>query len=295
MSTCVWRYFCPNKAVTTTGCRSTVYYAAGGSYSGYWLRNKPHGWGVMTTAERQSSDYAEKKIPQGQLIYKGKWRHGKREGCGSMIRKRGRDLQAVYTGEWHDNMKCGEGKQFYTDGCVYFGNWQNNCRHGLGIQWYGDGSIYVGQWETNYKHGLGVLFYANGNRYEGHFARGFKNGEGIFYHMHTGQIQKGMWENDNAKTSLMQDDPDLRRHDAVTPYPIPPNYLKYPNEIMRELFQRYAPSADKPPRRFNDRVSLEFIHHQRQFASFEERMATPTQLDLYPDADFICTCDCKIL
>lgn len=134
---------------------------------------------------------------------------------------------------------------------------------------------------------------ANGNRYEGYFARGYKNGEGVFYHMHTGQIQKGMWENDNAKVSVMQDEPTIRCYTRVTPYPIPRNYLKYPNEIMRELFQKYKVYSDKPHRRFNDKVSLEFVHHYRQYASFEERFASPTIVDLYPSTKLACTCNCE--
>ncbi|XP_023162370.2 MORN repeat-containing protein 3 [Drosophila hydei] len=295
MRTCVQRFVCPNKPVYSTGVRSTFVYPNGGTYKGYWLRNECNAWGVKTTAERTASDYAQKKQPEGQLKYSGTWSKGKRQGCGSVVRKRGTDLQAVYNGQWYDDMKCGMGKQFYTDGCVYFGYWVRNRRHGLGIQWFGDGSIYVGEWETDFRHGLGVHFYANGNRYEGHFARGFKNGEGVFYHMHTGQIQKGVWENDNAKTSVVQDEPIIRCNDAPTPYPIPPLHLKYPNEIMCDLFRRYRPMANKPRRRFNDKVSLEFVHHKRQFASFEESVATPTRLDLYPNSGFVCTCNCKIL
>lgn len=64
------------------------------------------------------------------------------------------------------------------------------------------------------------LLLENGNRYEGHFARGFKNGEGTYYHMHTGQIQKGMWENDVCKVSMVID--EFRNQvDSPTPYPIP--------------------------------------------------------------------------
>ncbi|KAI8034152.1 hypothetical protein M5D96_013114, partial [Drosophila gunungcola] len=267
--------------------RATFYYPGGGSYSGYWLCNEHQGWGVKKTAVRTSQYYLGKKQPQGQLVYEGHWVMNKRHGVGSMLRKRGTDVQ------WYDDMKCGEGKQFYPDGCVYFGKWLRNRRHGLGVQWYKDGRIYAGEWEADFRHGLGVLFYANGNRYEGHFARGYKNGEGVFYHMHTGQIQKGMWENDNVKTSIMQDDPKIRCNLAVTPYPIPRNYLKYPNEIMRELFKNYKIFSDKPHRRFNDKVSLDFIHHHRKYASFEERFASPTILDLYPGAEFACTCDCE--
>ncbi|KAH8290562.1 hypothetical protein KR054_003985 [Drosophila jambulina] len=293
MNTCLERYFCPNKPVCSTGRRATFYFPGGGTYSGYWSCNKHHGWGVKKTAKRTSQDFARKKEPEGQLVYEGHWVMNKRQGVGSMLRKRGPDMQLIYSGRWYDDMKCGEGKQFYSDGCVYFGQWLRNRRHGLGIQWYADGSIYAGEWETDFRHGLGVMFYANGNRYEGHFARGYKNGEGVFYHMHTGQIQKGMWDNDNAKVSVMQDEPTMRCNTKVTPYPIPRNTLKYPNEIVRELFQKYKVAGDKPHRRFNDKVSLEFIHHYRHYASFEERFTSPTIVDLYPDAKLACTCDCE--
>lgn len=159
MRTCVQRFVCPNKPVYSTGVRSTFVYPNGGTYKGYWLRNECNAWGVKTTAERTASDYAQKKQPEGQLKYSGTWSKGKRQGCGSIVRKRGTDLQAVYNGQWYDDMKCGMGKQFYTDGCVYFGYWVRNRRHGLGIQWFGDGSIYVGEWETDFRHGLGVHFY----------------------------------------------------------------------------------------------------------------------------------------
>ncbi|EDW74048.1 uncharacterized protein Dwil_GK21721 [Drosophila willistoni] len=293
MATCRERFAYPNKSVCSSGRRATFYYPGGGTYSGYWLSNKQHGWGIKTSPKRTSEDFANKKVPNGQLVYEGEWFQNKRHGSGSMLRKHGPELKLIYAGRWYNGEKCGEGKQIYADGCVYFGNWQKSQRHGIGIQWNANGDIYVGEWESDLRHGLGVQFYANGNRYEGHFARGYKNGEGVFYHMHTGQIQKGMWENDNAKASLMQDEASIRRNDNPTPYPIPANYLKYPNEIIRELFQRYKEFGEKNPRPFNDKLCLKFIHHNREFAALEQRFASPTMVDLYTDAGFPCTCDCQ--
>ncbi|XP_068146940.1 MORN repeat-containing protein 3 [Drosophila tropicalis] len=279
--------------ICSSGRRATFYYPGGGTYSGHWLCNKRHGWGIKTSPKRTSEDFANKKVPNGQLVYEGEWFQNKRHGSGSMLRKHGPELKLIYAGHWYEGEKCGEGKQIYPDGCVYFGKWQKSQRHGIGIQWYATGDNYVGEWESDLRHGLGVHIYANGNRYEGHFARGYKNGEGVFYHMHTGQIQKGMWENDNAKTSLMQDEAMLRRNDKPTPYPIPVNCLKYPNEIIRELFQRYKVFGDRIPRPFNDKMCLKFIHRNREFATLEQRFASPTMVDLYPDAGFPCTCDCQ--
>ncbi|KAH8355010.1 hypothetical protein KR093_003925 [Drosophila rubida] len=282
MSGCVRRYFCPNKSVSSSGCRSAFHYPNGGSYSGYWLNNKNHGFGQKVSQKRQPSDFAGKKQPEGQLVYTGVWKGGKRDGAGTMLRKRGTDLQTIYSGGWFDDMKFGKGKQFYPDGSVYFGEWAKNRRDGVGIQWYANGDIYLGDWQSGYRHGMGVLFYANGNRYEGCFARGYKNGEGTFYHVHTGQVQKGVWENDNARVSLMLDDPKLRCGDAATPYPIPRSELSYPNEIVRDLFQQFMKNSEKPYRHFLDLVNLEFVHRQRHFASFEERLATASGLVIHP-------------
>lgn len=159
MVKCVKRYVCPNKPVTSDGCRFKFFYPNGGSYSGYWLKNQNHGFGAKISEERNCRYYANKKRPVGQLIYKGDWKQDKRTNSGSMIRKRGTDLETIYTGMWYDDQKVAEGIKYYTDGCVYYGEWLRNCRHGMGILWYVDGSIYLGEWKTDYKHGLGVLFY----------------------------------------------------------------------------------------------------------------------------------------
>ncbi|TMW40273.1 hypothetical protein DOY81_014647, partial [Sarcophaga bullata] len=163
-----------------------------------------------------------------------------------MMRRRLCDgtMERIYMGEWCDDMKWGEGKQYYDDG-IYYGGWKYNRRHGLGIKWYNNGDLYMGEWQADVHHGLAVLFYANGNRYEGNFACGFKNGEGTFYHNHTGQVQKGMWENDVCKVSMMQDE---YRHQADRPteYPIPKLRIADPNDFIRKLFEKYKLNAKKP-------------------------------------------------
>lgn len=47
-----------------------------------------------------------------------------------------------------------------------------------------------------------------------------KDGEGTFYHVQSGQIQRGIWENDICKVSMIQDE---YRQQAKFPseYPIP--------------------------------------------------------------------------
>ncbi|XP_058986931.1 MORN repeat-containing protein 3-like isoform X2 [Musca domestica] len=218
----------------STGWRSTFYYPGGGNYRGYWLKSQHHRFGVKETKQ--------------QLIYDGQWHEGKRHGWG-MMRRRLNDgtMERIYAGQWQMDKKCGEGKQFYDDGSIYYGWWRANRRHGLGIQWYGTGDIYLGEWQMDVAHGLGVMLYANGNRYEGYFARGFKNGEGTFYHMHRGQIQKGIWQDDVCKTSMVQDE---FRQQAQNPtqYPIPSLRLACPKEFIQKLFEEYNDKIKNNPK-----------------------------------------------
>ncbi|XP_067634980.1 MORN repeat-containing protein 3-like [Eurosta solidaginis] len=258
--------------VESTGVRATFFYPGSGTYKGYWLRNQHHRYGVKGTKK--------------QLIYDGQWQNGKRHGYGTMrIRLPNGTAGRLYIGEWRDDMKWGEGKQFFDNG-VYYGWWERNRRHGPGVMWYNNDSIYIGQWAADVKHGVGVFFYANGNRYEGHYARGLKNGEGTFYHMHTGQIQKGMWENDVCKASMVFD--DFRNQvDNPTPYPIPKLGLAEPDKYVCKLFQKYIKNAYKPMKSLNELNCLDFTHKMKNFARFEPRSVPDSKFTF--DVEFPCT------
>ncbi|XP_053947945.1 MORN repeat-containing protein 3-like [Anastrepha ludens] len=260
----------------STGARAAFFFPGSGTYKGYWLRSQHHRYGVKET--------------QKHLIYDGEWRNGKRQGYGTMRnRLPNGTAERIYIGEWQNDMKWGEGKQFFHDG-VYYGWWQKNRRHGLGVMWYKDGSIYMGEWEADVKHGVGVHFYENGNRYEGHYARGFKNGEGTFYHMHTGQIQKGMWENDVCKASMVMD--DFRNQvEKPTPYPIPKLGLEEPDKYVCQLFQQYIPNAFKPTKSFNELKCLSFAHKMKNFTKFEPKSVTTSKLKF--DVKLPCTCKAR--
>uniref|UniRef100_A0A034WTF3 MORN repeat-containing protein 3 n=1 Tax=Bactrocera dorsalis TaxID=27457 RepID=A0A034WTF3_BACDO len=262
-----------NIKAESTGVRAAFFYPAGGTYKGYWLRNQHHRYGV-------------KESPK-HFIYDGQWCNGKRHGYGTMrYRLPNGTAERLYVGEWRDDMKWGEGKQFFRDG-VYYGWWERNRRHGLGVMWYNNGAIYMGEWEADVKHGIGVYFYQNGNRYEGHFARGFKNGEGTYYHMHTGQIQKGMWENDVCKASMVID--EFRNQvDNPTPYPIPKLGLQDPDKFVCQLFQRYIANAFKPTKSFNELICLNFAHKMKSFTRFEPRTILNSKFSF--DVKLPCTC-----
>ncbi|XP_061389674.1 MORN repeat-containing protein 3-like [Musca vetustissima] len=262
------KYNNPSKS-ECNGWRSTFYYPGGGNYRGYWSRSQHHRFGV--------------KESKSHLIYDGQWKEGKRHGWGMMRRRlQNGTMERIYAGQWQNDKKCGEGKQFYADGSIYYGWWLDNRRHGLGIQWYGSGEIYLGEWQVDVRHGLGVMFYANGNRYEGYFARGFKNGEGTFYHMLSGQIQKGIWQDDICKVSMLQDEFRQQTH-KPTPYPIPLLRLACPTEFIRKLFADY-----------NDRVKIscnspKFVEKFRMHIKLEPKAMTKSKFVL-DDLDVPCTC-----
>ncbi|XP_017010175.2 MORN repeat-containing protein 3 [Drosophila takahashii] len=173
----------------SSGVRCQRY--TGGRYQGKWLGMQPHGYGVKQTSSG--------------LCYEGHWQLGQRHGYGTLRRKEpDGSIQRIYVGQWQQDKRSGEGKQFYADGSVYFGQWLKGQRSGQGILWQPDGGVYVGEWLLDKMHGKGVLFTAKGNRYVGQFEGGCKSGLGVFYHGNDGQrIQRGFWSEDICRTSLM--------------------------------------------------------------------------------------------
>ncbi|KAI8128710.1 MORN repeat-containing protein 3 [Lucilia cuprina] len=258
----------------STGWRQTFYYPGGGTYHGYWLNSQHHRFGV--------------KESKKHLIYDGQWSRGKRHGYG-MMRRRLEDgtMERIYMGEWYDDMKSGEGKQFYEDG-VYYGWWKNNRRHGLGIKWFKNGNIFMGEWQADAYHGLGVMFYANGNRYEGNFARGLKSSEGTFYHNRTGQVQKGMWESDICKVSLMQDE-YRNQAEQPTANPIPKLQIANPSDFIRDLFGKYKNQTNKPSKSLQELICLNFNRKMNSYAKLQPKYATTSEIPAF-DVYFSSTC-----
>ncbi|XP_073848935.1 MORN repeat-containing protein 3-like [Musca autumnalis] len=259
----------------SNGWRSTFYYPGGGNYRGYWLKSQHHRFGV--------------KESKRHLIYDGQWCEGKRHGWG-MMRRRLSDgtMERIYAGQWQNDKKSGEGKQFYADGSIYYGWWRANRRHGLGIQWFSTGNIYLGEWQVDMAHGLGVWFYANGNRYEGYFARGFKNGEGTFYHMHSGQIQKGIWQDDVCKVSMMQDE-FRQQAQKPTSYPIPALRLACPKEFVKKLFAEYWLCTNTATKSHEEINCLKFVEKFCYHIKLEPKAISQSKFIL-DDLYFPCTC-----
>lgn len=122
----------------------------------------------------------------GQLVDK------KRQGFGIMVYT---NLDAPplkdtkYEGEWLNDQKSGQAKEFYQNDKIRFdGFYKNDLRDGLGKAYFADGGVwYEGSWKSGQKHGEGVLYYPCSTlRYKGGFDSGFYSGKGELYHQ-TGQ------------------------------------------------------------------------------------------------------------
>ncbi len=61
---------------------------------------------------------------------------------------------------------------------VYSGEWQNNLKHGQGIMHYSSGNTYTGGWEADQKQGQGCMQWGKGEQYTGQWANGLQNGIG---------------------------------------------------------------------------------------------------------------------
>jgi len=74
---------------------------------------------------------------------------------------------AVYTGDWVNGMRDGQGIQEWTDGSKYEGQWSNDKANGYGILHHADGDVYEGQWVDDKACGKGIYTHANGASYNG--------------------------------------------------------------------------------------------------------------------------------
>ncbi|KAI3472272.1 hypothetical protein Pfo_029760 [Paulownia fortunei] len=122
-----------------------------------------------------------------------------------------------YTGYWADNFPHGQGKYWWTDGCMYVGEWFRGKTMGEGTFSWPSGAMYEGKfksgfmdgegtytgaiggtyrgsWVMNLKHGYGVKEYANGDSYEGEWSRGSQEGQGK-YQWKSGNYYVGEWKN----------------------------------------------------------------------------------------------------
>lgn len=85
----------------------------------------------------------------------------------------------------------------YPNNDVYTGDFKNGLKEGNGVYTYANGDKYTGEWKNNLQHGIGRTEYAKNAKYYGRFSEGKRNGEGVYY-FPNGDIYSGSWK-DNLK------------------------------------------------------------------------------------------------
>jgi hypothetical protein len=101
-------------------------------YEGAWLRNRKHGEGEMTFADRSK--------------YKGTFVDNKEHGKGTLTCRNG----DKYVGLWATGKRNGSGKATFKDGSHFDGEWKENQRHGDGLDFdSASGMQYSGNWNED--------------------------------------------------------------------------------------------------------------------------------------------------
>lgn len=173
-------------------------------------------------------------VKENRWHYEGDWKDNQKHGFGLLSKKTSRkSYDKKYQGNWKENFRSGEGNGFYTDGGYYTGEWRCGKRHGYGSMWYPDGSFYDGDWKNGTRYGLGLFVMKNGNRYEGQWENDVKEGFGMFLFLNTGQMMKGLWQNDKAVCTTMQDIPFRQTAVFPTEYPIVPTSLVFWEVVLQ--------------------------------------------------------------
>merc|ERR1740123_1355851 len=74
---------------------------------------------------------------------------------------------SVYSGQWKNGMRHGNGCQQWPDGAKYEGQWKDNCAVGMGRFTHHDGDVYTGQWNNNSASGMGTYAHRGHTSYVG--------------------------------------------------------------------------------------------------------------------------------
>ena len=69
-------------------------------------------------------------------------------------------------------------------------------RNGYAVAKLADGSSFHGQFVDDKKEGYGMQKYPNKDEYHGQFKNGDMNGEGVFKEGESGEIERGIWIDD---------------------------------------------------------------------------------------------------
>ena len=127
-------------------------------------------------------------------VYYGELKHAKMNGVGKFKYNSGSILR--YVGEFQENLKHGQGKEFYANGGWYFGQFENDERsgEGEGLVFYSETSYYKGQLLNNMKHGKGEFVTNNGTKYVGLWDEDTMDCENGIWTCFNGSKYNGGWK-----------------------------------------------------------------------------------------------------
>ncbi|XP_034840456.1 MORN repeat-containing protein 3-like [Maniola hyperantus] len=209
------------KKSVKNGVHHAIFTSRFDKYVGDWKNDLKEGKGLFLTFTGK--------------LYEGDWHKGFRHGFGTLsYRLPNGTFYLEYRGEWVRGKPEGVGWRYYENGDIYFGFWKRGQWHGYGKMWYQNGTYYVGYWNMSKREGLGMFVQENGNRYEGHWENNVKDGLGRFYHLHTGQLQEGIWKQGVCIKSKVSDISIRQFCDLPTEYPIPPETLRNSKRILEK-------------------------------------------------------------
>jgi hypothetical protein len=103
----------------------------------------------------------------------------------------------IYSGQWANDNRNGNGIMTYANGDVYDGTWANGRPYGHGVMTYANGDVYDG----HFPYGHGVMTYANGDVYDGTWLNGRRNGNGVMTYAN-GESYEGKWTNGNPANGI---------------------------------------------------------------------------------------------
>lgn len=119
----------------------------------------------------------------------GTWKNGQLNGMGMEETR-----TAVYTGQWHNNLRHGHGELKHSNGNTYVGNFVAGLADGRGIATSAQG-VYRGTWKSGKKHGQGQFNSSDGEVYQGQWADDKRQGSGVAQ-FRDGSTYAGAWRAD---------------------------------------------------------------------------------------------------
>ena len=125
----------------------------------------------------------------GDCFYYGEFLNGDKHGLGMLYYKK----LFHYVGGFSNNKINGFGVA-RLPGRMYSGQWVENERSGQGVETCNDGRKYDGSWIEDKKNGYGTYTFENGNVWKGNFYADKQHGLGTVV-FKTGLVKKGIWEN----------------------------------------------------------------------------------------------------